>query len=111
MPAPMEHFLTKEEIQYLRTMAERSQGWTYLLKLLRLLEEEALRQLQSFRSSEDAFEKRGYANGVSMVVGIIKSLYMERTDGSPSGTRANKDAASDSSTESEPDTKPESFAY
>src|SRR5438046_1381904 len=87
MPAPLEHFLTQEEVLYLRQMAERSQGWTYLLKLLNLLEQEARQQLQGFKNSDDAYEKRGYTNGVSMVANIVRSLYMERTDDSaPSNT-------------------------
>lgn len=41
---------------------------------------EAQRQLQLFKDSDDAFEKRGFANGISMIRDIARTLYDERAD-------------------------------
>ena len=70
----LEHYLQPEEITYLREMA-KSQGWTYLLKLHRCLETEALKQLQLFQDSNDAFQRRGYANAITLIREITESLY------------------------------------
>lgn len=44
------------------------------------METEAQVQLQLFKNSEDAFERRGFANAVTMIRDIIKTLYDERSD-------------------------------
>lgn len=43
--------------------------------MLRQWETEALRNLQTFKDSNDAFEKRGYANALSSVREVAESLY------------------------------------
>lgn len=39
------------------------------------METEALKQLQLFKDSNDAFEKRGYANFATMMREVIENLY------------------------------------
>ena len=39
------------------------------------METEALRQLQLFKDSNDAFQRRGYANAITLIREISESLY------------------------------------
>lgn len=41
---------------------------------------EAQKQLQLFRNSNDAFERRGYANAISMLNDVLRTLYDDRSD-------------------------------
>lgn len=61
-------------------MATRNNGWTYLLRLLASLEAESQKQLQLFKDSNDAYEKRGFANAISMLRDVFRTLYDERSD-------------------------------
>jgi hypothetical protein len=116
MPAvQLEQFLTKEEAAGLRRMAEVSPEWTFLLKLLSLLEQVAQQELVGFKGESDAFEKRGYVRGVAMVREIIRNLYDTRnadnliiggSNGSPSNSREAPGA-----TAGEEARSPSSFAY
>src|SRR5438874_1074660 len=75
----LQRFLEEEEILDLRELAKH-RGWTPLLKLLRALEAEALRGLQGFRDANEAYEKRGYSRGVSLIVDVARTLYDTRTE-------------------------------
>lgn len=61
-------------------MATRNRGWTSLLHLLRSLETEAQRQLQLFHNANDAYERRGFANAVTMLNEVMRTLYDDRSD-------------------------------
>src|SRR5262245_20810567 len=100
MPIHLEQFLQPTEIIELREMATHSRGWTYLLKLLRSLEQEARKNLQSFRTPNDAFERRGYSNGISLILDSLQNLYTNRED--------NNDSTSSSATKPESGSKPDS---
>lgn len=76
----LEQYLSPEQITELRLMATRSHGWTFLLRLLNSLEAQAQKQLQLFKNSNDAFERRGYANAITMLHDVLRTLYDDRSD-------------------------------
>ncbi len=41
---------------------------------------EAQKQLQLFKDSNDAYERRGFANALSMIHDVLRTLYDERSD-------------------------------
>ena len=81
MAPRLDEFLSEPEITELRKMAEHSQGWTYLLKLLRALEQVGLRQLSEFKNADDAFEKKGFARGITLCRDVVQNLYNTRVKG------------------------------
>ncbi len=93
----LQNFLAPEEIRDLQEMAKVHRGWTPLLKLLRQLHRAALDQLATFKDSNDAYEKRGYARGIGLALETFQTLYDTReeiTDGSPSPTDSAAGSAS-----------------
>lgn len=49
--------------------------WVTLVRLGQKLHQEAANQLISFRDANDAYEKRGYAQGVRNFLDAIQTLY------------------------------------
>src|SRR5205807_1161505 len=70
--------LSETEIVALKEMATHHKGWTYLIKLLRLWEREALQQVALFKDSNEAFERRGYCNAVTKLYATFLHLYDNR---------------------------------
>src|SRR6266550_567111 len=70
--------LVETEIQALKEMAQHHRGWTYLIKLLRLWEREALQQVALFKDPNEAFERRGYCNAVTKLYATFVHLYDNR---------------------------------
>jgi len=106
----LSRFLLPEELADLQDLAKH-RGWTPLLKLLRSLEATALRDLQGFKSHEDAYEKRGFSRGVSLVSDVLRTLYDNAkgvTDDSPSEGRPSSRTSSASSAA---DAKPSGYSY
>jgi hypothetical protein len=82
MPAPkLEQFLSKTEAEQLRRMAEHSPEWIYLLKLLDSLAQVATAELVTFRTNDEAWQRKGFARGVNLVREVIRNLYDTRIEG------------------------------
>src|SRR5207245_9113792 len=86
----LEDHLSVEEARQLRVMAEQRQEWTYLVRLLASVEASALRQAVEFSKAEEAFERKGYAKGITTCRDLIQQLYAANTtvvnDGSTART-------------------------
>src|SRR5205807_2598783 len=85
--------LATEEVTALREMAQHHKGWTYLIKLLRLWEREALQQVALFKDSNDAFERKGYCNAVTKLYATFLHLYDNRGEEDDSASNGPKQAS------------------
>ena len=82
----LEDHLSVEEARQLRVMAEQRQEWTFLVRLLASVEAAALRQAVEFSDAQEAFERKGYAKGITTCRDLIQQLYAAKTTGVTDGS-------------------------
>ena len=104
-PALIAQWASKDELVDLQMLTKQS-GWGILLRYLKKLELEAMRDLQAFKTPEEALERKGFANGVAKAVNFISPL-----GGTISAGRHTSDIGDPTEYESPADRPATDFSY
>lgn len=67
-------YLAPEQVEDLKDLVKRP-GWTALLKLFVCLEAEVAREFESFKTHDEALERRGKLAGIRLGVETVTNLY------------------------------------